>query len=675
MSEIMKNMPFNSGEVEVQKKLGVHEQVMSYAPRVIRNFMPDQHRAFYGQLPMIYTGWVDEKKRPWASVLFGESGFISSPHPKTLKIMARPPLGDPLEQHLTKDRALGFLGLEHQSRRRNRLTGKVTDGDGKGFEIKVDQSFGNCPQYIQPRTFEIVANHKPGAVHRIKGLNQRTTEIIKKARSFFIASYYMEDPNDPTHGADMSHRGGKPGFVNIEEDGSLIFPDFSGNNHYNTLGNLHKNPVAGLLFQDFETGDLLQLTCSAEILWEDERIQDFQGALRFVRFKIDEGVLIENGMPMRWGLLDEAYGVAQSGSWEDAAKRQQSREEDTPWTTVRVVRVEPESSNINSYYLESVDQKPLPAFKPGQFLPIRILSPVDGKPIYRSYTLSGKSGTSNYRLSIKREDAGPNRPPGLVSNLFHDRVKPDSLIEAMKPQGEFVIDPSVKRPMVLLSAGVGITPMVSMLEGLCALHPERKIWFLHGTQNGRTHAFREDIQAMALSCPSLTIHTRYSQPLPEDIKCEDYQDAGRLDLTLLKSLLPFDDYDFYICGPEGFMKELYAGLREMNISPDRIHHEFFGKGSIHEEPETGQASVAVQFKTSQTEATWEPGKGSLLDLAEEAGLEPPAGCRSGACLTCVTKIISGSVHHQGVAKDNAPKGCALLCSATPNSQEPLVLDL
>ena len=486
----------------------------------------------------------------------------------------------------------------------------------------------------------------------------------------------MENPKDRRHGADMSHRGGKPGFVKIEEDGSFIFPEFSGNNHYNTLGNLNKNPVAGLLFQDFETGHLLQLTCSVEILWDDERIQDFQGALRFVRFQLDEGVLIENGMPMRWNLFNEAIGVPQSGSWEEVTIRQRSREVlATRWRTLRVARVKTESNNINSYHLEPVDQKPLQPFEAGQFLPIRVLSPSDAKPIYRSYSLSGKPGEPFYRLSIKREEGGPNRPPGLVSNLFHESMKPGSLLEALKPQGEFVIDQSAKRPLVLLSAGVGITPMVSMIQDMPALHHERKIWFLHGTQNSKTHAFREDIQALK-SPGRLTVHTRYSQPLPEDVRHKDYQDVGRLDINLLKSLLPFDDYDFYLCGPEGFMKGMYASLRGMNIAADRIHHEFFGKGSIHEEAEAEkQSPIKVQFKTSQKEATWKPGKGNLLDLAEKVGLEPPTGCRSGACLTCVTKILSGGVTHSGVAKHNAPKNSALICSATPNSKEPLVLDL
>ncbi len=676
MREMKKAQTFHSGEMEVQTRLGVHERVMSYAPRMIRSYMPDQHRDFFAQLPMIYVGWLDAGKRPWASVVFGEPGFINSPNPKTLHINARPPLGDPLENHLTPGTPLGFLGLEPHSRRRNRLAGKVVNW-GNGFQIEVDQSFGNCPQYILPRLFEKRPNFKQTQkIQKITQLEGRVAELIEQAETFFIASYFHNDPQNPSHGADISHRGGKPGFVKLEDPKTLIFPDFNGNNHFNTLGNIHKNPVAGLLFMDYESGDLLQLTGSAEILWEHEWIQDFPGAKRFVRLKLDEGLLLQNAMPLQWRNVGEALTVPQTGTWIDAAKNRKNRLANS-WRKLKVTRVVQESETIRSFYLQPLDNKPLTPFAAGQFLPIRVSSP-DGETLYRAYSLSGNPGEPYYRLSIKREDGGQDKPPGQVSNLFHKTIQPGSIIQAMKPTGDFVPDITSHRPLVLLSAGVGVTPMISMMETLCQKQPYRKLWFLHGARNGRTHAFKELMKSSELVCPSWTIHIRYSQPDKTDQKGKDYHDKGRIDISLLKSLLPFDDYEFYICGPEGFMRDIYQGLRAMNIAKERIHHEFFGKGDLAAVDEQEKTRpVKVRFKTTGTEALWKPGDGTLLDLAEKNGLSPNAGCRAGACLTCATKIISGNVAHRGAAGDAAPQGCALLCSATPllAEGEALVLDL
>ena len=204
----------------------------------------------------------------------GRPGFVESPDSQTLKINTRLVFGDPLTGHLSEGTDVGLLGIEYHSRRRNRMTGKVTEISDHSIIVKIDQTFGNCPQYIQSRDFELLPEIETVgevlATTPVKRLDDRAQKIIAGADHFYIATHYSENAGDDSHGADVSHRGGKPGFVRIEDDRSLIFPDFVGNSHFNTIGNIFLNPRAGLMFIDFERGDLLYLTGKAEIIWDGE---------------------------------------------------------------------------------------------------------------------------------------------------------------------------------------------------------------------------------------------------------------------------------------------------------------------------------------------------------------------------------------------------------------------
>jgi predicted pyridoxine 5'-phosphate oxidase superfamily flavin-nucleotide-binding protein len=238
--------PFHRGEREIQSRLGVRGKVENIGRRFIRDHMPDEHRQFYSQLPFLFIGSVDRKERPWASVLAGRPGFVQSVDPYTLYISARPIFGDPLNDNLSEGLQVGLLGIEYESRRRNRMTGKVTAFDNRGLETKIDQTFGNCPQYIQSRRFDILPEiDSIGEVRTIRpvdSLEGRGGEIISKSDNFYIATHYSERLDDVSHGSDISHRGGKPGFVQIEDSQTLTFPDFVGNYHFNTIGNLMLNP-------------------------------------------------------------------------------------------------------------------------------------------------------------------------------------------------------------------------------------------------------------------------------------------------------------------------------------------------------------------------------------------------------------------------------------------------
>ena len=308
--------PFHRGELALQGRLGAQERIDRQGRRFIREYLLEQHQQFFAQLPYIIVGTVDELGRPWASILVGEPGFLSSPNDRTLQVAATPLFGDPLAETLTAGIDIGLLGIELHTRRRNRLNGVVgTVGDG-GFEVRVVQSFGNCPQYIQARQFEFV-EFEPGTpkpIREITRLSERERDAIAASDTFFIATAYQDESAGAASGVDVSHRGGKPGFVRVDGDGTLTVPDFSGNSHFNTFGNIELNPRAGLLFVDFNSGDLLFLTGTAEVIWEGAEITTYEGAERLMRFWPEQGYWVEGRLPLRWSAPEFSPFLARTGS-------------------------------------------------------------------------------------------------------------------------------------------------------------------------------------------------------------------------------------------------------------------------------------------------------------------------------------------------------------------------
>lgn len=283
----------------------MREKMSEVGRHVIRDFMPDQHRELFTKLPFVIVGTVDGQGQPWASVLASPPGFIASPTPHELVISARPLRADPLADTLVCDARIGLLGIEPYTRRRNRMNGIIERITENGFRVRVNQSFGNCPKYIQARKPEYVTRGAVAQVLYCNGLgDEAVRRLILRADTFFIATAYPVDKRDAApsaHGVDVSHRGGKPGFVRVDDDNCLTVPDYAGNQFFNTIGNLLVNPHAGLLFLDFETGDLLYLAVEAEILWEGEPLKAFEGAQRLLRFRVNAVRYVEASLPLRWG--------------------------------------------------------------------------------------------------------------------------------------------------------------------------------------------------------------------------------------------------------------------------------------------------------------------------------------------------------------------------------------
>jgi uncharacterized protein len=309
--------PFHAGELAIQARLGAQERMDRQGRRIIRDYLPEQHQQFFAQLPYLIVGTVDTAGNPWASILVGNPGFISSTDSHILQVSTQPLFGDPLVTILADGIDIGFLGIELHSRRRNRLNGVITTVHTSGFDVQVGQSFGNCPQYIQARLCEL-GEYDPMAprpVHQFTTLGAAEQAMIQSADTFFITTAYQDESAGVARGVDVSHRGGKAGFVRIDGDRILTVPDFSGNCHFNTFGNLELNPHAGLLFIDFVQGDLLYLTGTAEVIWEGAEISTYEGAERLFRFQLHQGYRVKGSLPLRWSNPQFSPFLDRTGSW------------------------------------------------------------------------------------------------------------------------------------------------------------------------------------------------------------------------------------------------------------------------------------------------------------------------------------------------------------------------
>jgi len=309
--------PFHAGELAIQGRMGTQAKMDRQGRQMIREYLPEQFRQFFPQLPYIIVGTVDVTGSPWASILVGEPGFLSSPDDRTLQIAAKPLFGDPFTNTLAERIDIGLLGIELHTRRRNRVNGSVTAIDSDRFEVQVGQSFGNCPKYIQTRMFELIDRDSAGpqSIHQFQMLGSEERATISAADTFFIATAYQNTSAGIASGVDVSHRGGKPGFVRLDDDCTLTVPDFSGNCQFNTFGNLELNPRAGLLFVDFDGGNLLYLTGTAEVIWEGAQIKDYEGAERLFRFHLDRGYRVKGSLPLCWSSPALSPFLARTGSW------------------------------------------------------------------------------------------------------------------------------------------------------------------------------------------------------------------------------------------------------------------------------------------------------------------------------------------------------------------------
>jgi hypothetical protein len=285
----------------MQQSAGVLERMDAVGRRVLRDHFIEQHRLFFSQLPIVVLGAVDDAGDAWATIRAGHPGFLKTPDEKHLDVTIARDAADPAESGLEDGKGIGILGIELHTRRRNRINGRIHREGPKGFRVAVEQSFGNCPKYIQPRDFSFVRDpnaQAPGTIIRLDRLEGFAADLVRHADTFFVASYVTG--HDGTHRVDVSHRGGHTGFIRLDDDGGLTIPDYAGNLFFNTLGNFVLNPKTGLAFVDFENGDLLQITGDAEVIPETPDLAIFEGAERLWRFRPRRILSRPAALPLRW---------------------------------------------------------------------------------------------------------------------------------------------------------------------------------------------------------------------------------------------------------------------------------------------------------------------------------------------------------------------------------------
>jgi ferredoxin-NADP reductase/predicted pyridoxine 5'-phosphate oxidase superfamily flavin-nucleotide-binding protein len=646
--------PFHEGEVMAQRLQGIHQHVMSYGPKFIRPAMPDQHREFFASQPFLAAAIRDESSSPgrmWSTLLipndeYGVGGddlhpvdsigtdgddrrdargwVATSPDPVTLRLTARVAPGDALEEQwgmnaLGQD--VGLVGIELGTKRRNRVNGRITavvpavppaghhEGSSRHtMTFTVDQSFGNCPQYISPRQWywRRPARRLPSK-DPIRGtaLSRAQADRIRRADTIFIATGYRGQRGNDDDGAagrfddgsparsfgnDASHRGGPPGFLKVPNSTTVLLPDYSGNNFYNSIGNLLLDPRMGISVPGFEAGSLLQLSGTAQVLTGTEAMDLYPGIETLIVFTVERvNDLPEGSLPIRWS--------------NDAAERR----------VVRVTSIVSESQDVKSFELEpnSPQDAALWPYRAGQYVPVHLSSARDG-PMVRTYSLSRAPGFSTgpnlrYRISVKRHGKGK------ASGFLHDSVRVGDVLSVEAPVGDFTLSPedatSGESLVVLISAGIGITPVLSMLQELARgsktgpeaetakLEPHaspradrRRVMWIHGARNREQHSFRrevEDLVSRSRATSSIVNVSKcvvYSKPSESDVLGEDYDFAGRIDLPLLRRLLVTEtasketglkDARYFICGPPDFVSTIEEGLQDEGVALNQIHYESF----------------------------------------------------------------------------------------------------
>ena len=660
----------------MQTRSGKRESTEAFGRRTIRPFMPDQHRQFFGQLPFAVFGSVDGEGWPWASILSGRPGFLLSPDPQRLDVRALPLDGDPLAAALARGRPIGVLGIELPTRRRNRVNTRVIAAGADGFALGVDQSFGNCPQYIQTR--DVTFRRDPAdrrarpLPERLAGLDDAARDVIARADTFFVASYIETKDRPAVEGVDVSHRGGRAGFVKVAGD-SLTVPDYAGNSYFNTLGNFLVNPRAGLTFPDFESGDLLMLTGRVELLWEDHpEIRAFRGAERGWHVTVEQGLRLRDALPFRADFGEWSPNSLMAGDWAETEARLAAAAEADAWRPFRITRVADESAVIRSFYLEPDDDRPAAAFEAGQFLTLRVTPDGADRPTIRTYTVSSAPADSGYRISVKRE------PGGLVSNHLHDSLRPGDVIEAKAPSGVFSLDAAERRPAVLLAGGVGITPMIAMAEhagneGQRSGHI-RPLTVLHAARTSAERAFAADFRRLQRETGgTISYASVIATPADGERRGRDFDHSGRITEGILRETLPPEDCDAFLCGPPAFMQSLYDSLRKLGLRDARIFAEAFGPASLERRPDAAGSSVVtdeaetavVKFARSGVERPWSRGDANLLETAEAQGLTPAFSCRNGACGSCATRRISGEVAYRTPPTAERAEDEILICCSVP----------
>lgn len=386
--------------------------------------------------------------------------------------------------------------------------------------------------------------------------------------------------------------------------------------------------------------------------------------------------------------LEDEYLKARIGQVMDERRMERERAE-LSWNGFRkfeIARKVQEGGGICSFYLRPHDKKPLPPFKPGQYLTFQLDIPGQKKPVIRCYSLSDSPFRSDYyRCSIKAVSAPrdkPDVPPGLSSNFFHASLEEGDIVDVKAPGGGFFLDLSKNTPVVLIGGGIGLTPVLSMLNAIAESGSKREVWFFYGVRNGKEHIMKDHFDKIRREHENVHICICYSDPEPSETQGKHFDHPERVSVALFKRLLSSNNYDFYLCGPPPMMNSIVGDLEAWGVPEKNIHFEAFGPATVKKtapvaHPDATAASqasagITVTFAKSKVTAPWNPTIGSLLEFAEASNVTIDSGCRAGNCGTCITAIKDGEVRYLQEPGAKPEAGSCLTCVAVPKGN--LVLD-
>jgi ferredoxin-NADP reductase/MOSC domain-containing protein YiiM/ferredoxin len=344
-----------------------------------------------------------------------------------------------------------------------------------------------------------------------------------------------------------------------------------------------------------------------------------------------------------------------------------------------VTAIEQESDSVISIRFDSPDGAPLPTARPGQYLTLRIQLDNDKPSLLRNYSLCGPPDAGHYRIAVKREQ------DGAASGFLHTRLAVGDQLDIAAPRGTFMLD-ATDGPVLLISVGIGATPVLAMLQALAKAHSGREIWWLHGARSGREHSFSAESRGLLASLPHVRARVYYSRPGPNDVEGRDFDGAGRLTGSLIAELEPPRNAEAYLCGPTPFMEEVSAGLAAIGLGASRIHTEPFGPApgltpgiaptptrTPHPPPGRPGDGPTIQFARSNLAIPWSNDYTSLLEFAEACDVPVRWSCRTGVCHTCETTLIAGKLDYNPDPVEPPADGSALICCSQPGND--LVLDL
>ena len=625
--------PFHAGELAVQARAGVaHSARMNGA--ALRSQIPAGAVPFLAQQPMVIVASISQDDSVWASVLLGNPGFLQAEGVQGVSFDVNPPRSapdDPLWRNLQDNSHIGLLVIELGSRRRLRVNGRARTTAAGRVSIDVESAYPNCPKYIQRRQFKLpVQAESEGPIASRHGslLTADHRDWILRADTLFVASAH------PGQGADASHRGGRPGFVQIPHPQTLRIPDYPGNNMFNTLGNFENYPHAGLAFVDFEQGRLLQLTGRPVIRWDISDPDGRSGGSgRFWDFEVEAWRESALALRLEWEFLDySTFLPPQKHAAGDLV--------------LQVAEIHQETDRIKRFRLRAFDDAALPAFAPGAHLPVT-LEIETGERVQRHYSiLSAPDERGYYDIAVLYKTRGRGG-----SRHLHESIRAGDQLMSGQPRNEFPLADMAEHS-ILIAGGIGITPILSLLRSLqergqsCELH--------YSARRRSGLAFRKEIEDLVGDRARF-----YTSQEP---------DGGRIDLEAILER-PNEGVHVYVCGPRRLIGAVRDVAADNGWPTEQIHFENFGAA-----PTAEDRAITVTLARSGTVLTV-PATQSILDTLLDADLAVPHDCKRGECSLCATPVLEGNPEHRDLCLDkNERKEFMCVCVSRALTDH-LTLDL